>query len=105
MGEGAFSQRVLAAYQALPHVNVPVVAAVPQAVNNIGVTASAAFTTTNDLVKDLNNGLLNDAQDRIPTDKYATIEVLTYDSGSVISEPARQPGRHGYRAQPRHVRE
>jgi peptidoglycan hydrolase-like protein with peptidoglycan-binding domain len=105
MGQGAFSQRVLAAYQALPHVNVPVVAAVPQAVNNIGVTASAAFTTTNDLVTDLNNGLLNDAQDRIPADKYATIEVLTYDSGSVMGDPGRQPDRHEHGAEPRHVRE
>lgn len=105
MRQGAFSQRVIAAYQALPHVVVPAVAAVPQAPNNIGATKSDAFTTTGDLVKDLDNGLLNDAQDDVPTDKYQTIEVLTYDSGSVMGDPGRQPDRHEHGAEPRHVRE
>jgi peptidoglycan hydrolase-like protein with peptidoglycan-binding domain len=105
MRQGAFSQRVLAAYQALPNVNVPAVVAVPQAPNNPGATASPAFATTNDLVKDLNKGLLNDAQDIIPTDKYETIEVLTYDSGSVMGDSSRQPDRHEHGAEPRHVRE
>jgi peptidoglycan hydrolase-like protein with peptidoglycan-binding domain len=105
MHQGAFSQRVLAAYKSLPSVNVPATAAVPKAPPNLGAHASAAFTTTTDLVKDLDDGLLNDADDGIPLDKYETIEVLTYDSGAVMGDPSRQPDRHEHGAEPRHVRE
>ena len=105
MGQGAFAQQVIKAYQGLAHVNVPAQARIPAAPPNPGVAASPAFTTSNDLVGDLDKGLNNVDGGSIPGDKYQTIEVLTYDSGSIMGDPNRQPDQHEHGSQPRHVRE
>jgi hypothetical protein len=105
MGQGAFAQQVIKAYQGLAHVNVPAQVRIPAAPPNLGVAASPAFPTGNDLVGDLDNGLNNVDGGSIPGDKYQTIEVLTYDSGSIMGDPNRQPDQHEHGAQPRHVRE
>ena len=106
MQQGAFAQQVIAAYRALPSVNVPAQARVPAAPPNRGIAASNAFATTpNDLVGDLDKGLTNNDGGSIPLSKYQTIEVLTYDSGAIMGDPSRQPDQHEHGAQPRHVRE
>ncbi len=105
MGQGAFAQRVIAAYKALPSVAVGAVAHVPAVAPNFGVQASAAFNTTGDLVKDLDTGLTNFDLGSIPGGKYRVIEVLSYDSGSRMGDPQRQVDQHEHGAEPRHVRE
>ena len=105
MGQGAFAQRVIAAYRALPSVAVAAVAHVAAAPPNLGVQASPAFATTGDLVKDLDTGLTNFDLGSIPNDKYQVIEVLSYDSGSIMGDPSRQADQHEHGAEPRHVRE
>ncbi len=105
MGQGAFAQRVIAAYRALPSVAVGAVAHVPAVAPNFGVQASAAFNTTGDLVKDLDTGLTNFDLGSIPGGKYRVIEVLSYDSGSRMGDPQRQVDQHEHGAEPRHVRE
>jgi peptidoglycan hydrolase-like protein with peptidoglycan-binding domain len=105
MRQGAFAQRVIAAYKALPSVAVGAVAHVPAVAPNLGVQASAAFNTTGDLVKDLDAGLTNFDLGSIPTDKYQVIEVLSYDSGSTMGDPSRQVDQHEHAVEPRHLRE
>ncbi|HEY0493103.1 MAG TPA: peptidoglycan-binding protein [Candidatus Dormibacteraeota bacterium] len=105
MGQGAFAQRVISAYKTLPSVPVPAVPGVAAAPPSLGVQASAAFATTGDLVKDLDKGLTNFDLGSIPSDKYKVIEVLSYDSGSVMGDPSRQVDQHEHGAEPRHLRE
>ena len=59
----------------------------------------AAATTTGNLVRDLETSL------RDTTDKYETIQVLTYSSGSIMGDPGRATDVHDHGAQPRHVAE
>jgi len=56
-------------------------------------------------VKDLDTGLTNFDLGSIPNDKYQVIEVLSYDSGSIMGDPSRQADQHEHGAEPRHVRE
>jgi peptidoglycan hydrolase-like protein with peptidoglycan-binding domain len=105
MQQGAFAQRVIQAYQGLAQVAVPAQVRIPAAPPNPGVDASAAFTTSNDLVGDLDKGLNNIDGGTIPLNKYQVIGVLSYDSGSIMGDPRRQPDQHEHGSQARHVRE
>lgn len=96
MSMGAWSQRVVAAYRALPTVAMP---ALPAVVGAAPHPARAAATTTGDLVRDLEVSL------RDTGDKYATIQVLTYSSGSIMGDAGRVMDPHDHGAQPRHVAE
>ena len=96
MAMGAWSQRVVAAYAALPTVNMP---ALPALVGPPPHPARAAATTTGNLARDLETSL------RDTIDKYETIQVLTYSSGSVMGDPGRAADVHDHGAQPRHVAE
>ena len=91
MAMGAFAQRVVQAYQALPAVAVP---AKPPP------NPLTAFTTSRtDIATDLFRSLP-------PTSKqYATIQVLTYSSGSTMGDPSRVHDPHDHGIQPRHVQE
>jgi peptidoglycan hydrolase-like protein with peptidoglycan-binding domain len=88
---GAFAQRVVAEYQALPAVAV----AAKPAPNPL-----AAFTTSRtDIAGDLFKSLP-------PTPKqYETIQVLTYSTGSTMGDPSRVIDPHDHGVQPRHVQE
>jgi peptidoglycan hydrolase-like protein with peptidoglycan-binding domain len=105
MAQGAFAQQVIKAYQSLASVAVPAQARIAAVPPNLGVAASPAFNTSNDLVGDLDKGLLNFDSGLIPGPKYQTIEVLSYDSGSIMGDPSRQPDQHEHGAQARHLRE
>ncbi len=96
MSMGAWSQRVVAAYAALPTVAMP---ALPALVGPPPHPARAAATTTGNLARDLETSL------RDTIDKYETIQVLTYSSGSVMGDPGRAADVHDHGAQPRHVAE
>jgi peptidoglycan hydrolase-like protein with peptidoglycan-binding domain len=99
MTPGAFAQRVVAAYAALPVQVVPAQAAVPAAPGVPAVPALPAYTLTGDLVRDLDRSLPN----TIP--RYNTIQVFTYSSGSVMGDPRRAPDVHDHGSAPRHVAE
>lgn len=96
MAMGAWSQRVVQAYAALPSVAFP---ALPALVGPPPHPARAAGATTGNLVRDLETALRN------TLDKYETIQVLTYSSGSVMGDTGRVTDTHDHGAQPRHVAE
>jgi peptidoglycan hydrolase-like protein with peptidoglycan-binding domain len=96
MAMGAWSQRVVAAYAALPTVAMP---ALPADVGPPPHPARAAANTTGNLARDLETSL------RDTSDKYETIQVLTYSSGSVMGDTNRVTDVHDHGAQPRHVAE
>ncbi len=91
---GAFGQQIVAAYATLPAVNAPFLAAVagPPA-----FPAIPAYTTTGNLVVDLDRTLHD------TTNRYETIQSLTYSSGSLMGDPARVSDPHDHGTQPRHV--
>lgn len=93
---GAFAQRIVAAYAALPTVSVP---AVPAAAGPPPVPALPAYMLTGNLVRDLVGALPNTAN------RYDTLQVLTYTSGSVMGDPLRVFDPHDHGTQPRHVAE
>jgi hypothetical protein len=96
MTMGAWSQRVVAAYATLPTIAMP---ALPAVVGPPPHPARPAATSTGNLVRDLETSL------RDTTDKYETIQVLTYSSGSIMGDDARVSDPHDHGAQPRHVAE
>lgn len=96
MTSGAFAQRVLTAYAALPTVTVP---AVPAAPGPPPVAALPAVPLTGDLVVDLDAALPN------TTPRYDTIQVFTYTSGSIMGDPGRVTDTQDHGAAPRHVEE
>ena len=88
---GAFVQRVVAEYQALPAVVVPA----KPAPNPLG-----AFTTSRtDIAGDLFKSLPP------TTEQYETIQVLTYSTGSTMGDPSRVTDPHDHGVRPRHVQE
>lgn len=94
MTQGAFGQQVVAAYTALPAANVPAVLAAP---GPPPVAAIPAYTTTGNLVVDLDRTLPN------TLNRFETIQTLTYTSGSIMGDPARVTDPHDHGTQPRHV--
>ncbi|WP_395244385.1 peptidoglycan-binding protein [Agromyces sp. MMS24-K17] len=96
---GAFAQRVVAAYAALPTTTVPAQAAVPAAPGVPAVPALPALPLTGDLIRDLDRALPATNQ------RYETIQVFTYSSGSIMGDPARAPDVHDHGAGTRHVAE
>jgi peptidoglycan hydrolase-like protein with peptidoglycan-binding domain len=95
MKQGAFAQQVVSAYTGLPAVNISAVAGPP---------AQTAMTTTGNLVRDLETALPPDPAGG-PINKYNTIEVFTYTSGSLMGDPGRVTDPHDHGVQPRHVQE
>ena len=95
---GAFAQRIVAAYAALPTVTVP---AVPAALGPPPVPAQPAIPLTGNLVRDLESALPPDPPGTL--NKYETIQVLTYSSGSIMGDPNRVKDTHDHGSQPRHV--
>ena len=87
---GAFAQQIVAQYATLPAATVPAV---------VGPPALPAVPLTGNLVRDLDASLPND------NDRYNTIQVLTYTSGSLMGDPGRAPDTHDHGVQPRHVQE
>lgn len=97
MAMGAWSQRVVQAYAALPAGTAfPALPAIP---GPNGHPARVAGATTGNLARDLETAL------RDTLDKYETIQVLTYSSGSVMGDTNRVTDTHDHGAQPRHVAE
>lgn len=96
---GAFAQRVVAAYAALPTTTVPAQAAVPAAPGVPAVPALPPLPLTGDLIRDLDRAL------PATNPRYETIQVFTYTSGSIMGDPARAPDVHDHGAAPRHVAE
>jgi hypothetical protein len=97
MAMGAWSQRVVQAYAALPTgLAMP---ALPALAGPPPHAARPAATTTGNLLRDLETSL------RVTTDKYETIQVLSFSSGSVMGDPGRVTDVHDHGAQPRHVAE
>ncbi|MCU7729175.1 peptidoglycan-binding protein [Actinoplanes sp. KI2] len=94
--EGAFAQQVVAAYAKLATTTVPAVAAAP---GPPPVPAQPAVALTGDLIFDLNAALPDD------NDRYATIQVFSYSSASLLGDPGREFDPHDHGAQPRHVAE
>ena len=94
MRQGAFSQQVVQAYAALATTTVPAVAGPP---------ALAPVPLTGNLARDLDAALPDDSA--TTSDKYDTIEALTYDSGSIMGDPSRHRDPHDHGAQPRHLQE
>ena len=89
---GAWAQRVVAAYAALPPVAVP---AVPPPV------PQAAFTTSQtDIARDIHEAMPEDS-----LLAYETIQVLTYSSGSMMGDSERVHDPHDHGVRPRHVQE
>ena len=95
MKQGAFAQQVVDAYAGLPAVAVPAA---------VGPPVQTAMTTTGNLVRDLEKALPPDP-DGGPINKYNTIEVFTYSSGSLMGDPTRTNDPHDHGVQPRHVQE
>jgi peptidoglycan hydrolase-like protein with peptidoglycan-binding domain len=87
---GAFAQQIVAQYATLGAATVPAV---------VGPPAQPAVALGTNLARDLDQSLPNDA------DRYATIQVLTYTSGSLMGDPGRAPDPHDHGVQPRHVQE
>jgi peptidoglycan hydrolase-like protein with peptidoglycan-binding domain len=96
VGMGAFAQRIVAAYAALPPGNVP---AVPASPGPPPTPALPAVALTGNLVRDLDRALPD------TNNRYATIQVLTYSSGSVMGDPNRVFDPHDHGAEPRHVQQ
>ncbi|RXZ49847.1 peptidoglycan-binding domain-containing protein [Agromyces binzhouensis] len=97
---GAFAQRVVAAYAALPLGGIaPALPAVPASPGVPALPALPAYTLTTDLVTDLDRSLRGTA------DRYETIQVFTYTSGSIMGDPRRAPDIHDHGAEPRHIAE
>jgi peptidoglycan hydrolase-like protein with peptidoglycan-binding domain len=92
---GAFAQQVVAQYATLGAATVPAVVAAP------GVAPLAAVPLTTNLVRDLEAALVENAN----LDKYNTIQVLTYTSGSMMGDPTRAFDPHDHGVQARHVQE
>ena len=92
---GAFAQQVVAQYATLGAATVPAVVAAP------GVTPLPAVPLTTNLVRDLEAALVDNAAH----DKYNTIQVLTYSSGSMMGDPSRAFDPHDHGVQARHVQE
>jgi peptidoglycan hydrolase-like protein with peptidoglycan-binding domain len=86
---GGFAARIVAAYQELPSVDVA------------ASGAREAGTTTRDVVRDLDQFVPEDTGGL----RYATIQALTYSSGSIMGDPSRVTDPHDHGAQPRHVQE
>src|SRR5262249_40773748 len=84
---GAFAQQVVSAYATLGAATVPAVPAAP------GVAALPPVPLTTNLVRDLESALVDNAN----LDKYNTIQVLTYSSGSMMGDDSRafDPHDHG----------
>jgi peptidoglycan hydrolase-like protein with peptidoglycan-binding domain len=93
---GAFAQRIVQEYAKLATTTVP---AVPGVVGPPSVPGIPAFTLTGDLLFDLNAALPESS------DRYETIQVLSYSSGSVMGDPSRVTDPHDHGAQPRHLGE
>ncbi|GAA0558551.1 hypothetical protein GCM10010172_46970 [Paractinoplanes ferrugineus] len=93
---GAFAQRIVQEYATLATTTVP---AVPGVVGPPSVPGKPAVTLTGDLLFDLNAALPDD------TDRYETIQVLSYSSGSVMGDQSRVSDPHDHGAQPRHLGE
>jgi peptidoglycan hydrolase-like protein with peptidoglycan-binding domain len=93
---GAFSQRIVAAYAALPPGNVP---AVPASPGPPPTPALPAVALTGNLARDLDAALPD------TLNRYETIQVLTYSSGSVMGEFIRVADPHDHGAEPRHVQQ
>jgi peptidoglycan hydrolase-like protein with peptidoglycan-binding domain len=93
---GAFAQRVVQEYAKLATATVPAVAAVP---GPPPVPAQPAVPLTGNLIVDLNAALPDD------NDRYETIQVFSYSSGSIMGDPDRAPDTHDHGAQPRHLAE
>ncbi len=93
---GAFAQRVVQEYQSLPTVTCPARPA---------PGPLPAYTTTgNDIAVDLFNALPGTtATDS--SNRYETIQVLTYSSGSMMGDPGRVTDPHDHGVRPRHVQE
>jgi len=91
---GAYAQRVAAEYALLAPVNLPAVAEVPGPPK---ITGLPAFTTTGEVLFDLDNALRDD----LP--RYDTIQVLSYSSGSIMGDESRVNDPHDHGAQPRHL--
>ena len=66
-----------------------------------GVAAMPPVPLTTNLVRDLEAALVDNAA----LDRYNTIQVLTYSSGSLMGDPSRAFDPHDHGAQPRHVQE
>jgi peptidoglycan hydrolase-like protein with peptidoglycan-binding domain len=64
----------------------------------------ASLNSGADLVKDLDVNLPADPAGG-PINKYDTIQVFTYTSGSLMGDPSRHPDPHDHGVQPRHVME
>ena len=92
---GAFAQQIVAQYATLGAATVPAVAAAP------GVAALPAVPLTTNLVRDLDAALV----DNNAGDRYNTIQVLTYSSGSMMGDNLRAFDPHDHGVQPRHVQE
>jgi peptidoglycan hydrolase-like protein with peptidoglycan-binding domain len=93
---GGFAQRIVAAYAALPPGNVPAVPANP---GPPPTPALPAVALTGNLVRDLAAALPD------TLNRYNTIQVLTYSSGSLMGDPARVFDPHDHGAEPRHVQQ
>jgi peptidoglycan hydrolase-like protein with peptidoglycan-binding domain len=96
MQVGAFAQRVVAAYAALPTVTVP---PTPGSPGPPPVAALPAVPLSGNLARDLDRALPD------TTNRYETIQVLTYSSGSVMGDPGRAADPHDHGSQPRHVQQ
>lgn len=95
MKQGAFAQQVVSAYAALPAVNIPAA---------VGPPTQTAMTTSGNLVRDLESALPPDVAGG-PINKYNTIEVFTYSSGSLMGDAGRVNDPHDHGVQPRHIQE
>ena len=92
---GAFAQQIVQQYATLGAATVPAVVAAP------GVAAMLPVPLTTNLVRDLDAALVDNAA----LDRYNTIQVLTYSSGSLMGDSSRARDPHDHGAQPRHVQE
>ena len=92
---GAFAQQIVQQYATLGAATVPAVVAAP------GVAAMPAVPLTTNLVRDLDAALVDNAA----LDRYNTIQVLTYSSGSLMGDSSRARDPHDHGAQTRHVQE
>ena len=63
------------------------------------VPAQLAVPLTGDLIRDLDAALPDTA------DRYETIQVYSFSSGSIMGDSSRAPDPHDHGAQPRHIAE
>jgi hypothetical protein len=91
---GAWAQRVVAAYAALPPVAVP---------EKLPPNPRPAFTTTQTAIAtDIRKVMVPPPNSVLG---YEMIQVLTYSSGSMMGDPSRVTDPHDHGVQPRHVQE